>query len=220
MTNAAAELLASKPNVLLDFDGPVCSVFGGVGADTVARELRERLGLSEQHSADVRDPFEILRYAAREGHREATAAERELTRLEMEAVASATPTPGAVELFHLLADRNQATVIVSNNSEAAVRRYLHNQGLTELVRGISARIDPNPALLKPSAHLLFQALTTLGAEADQCVMVGDSLADIEAAYAAAIPAIAYANKPGKFEQLGYPQHEVVIRRMADLLSLA
>lgn len=197
MTNAAAELVASKPNVLLDFDGPICSVFGGVGADTVARQLRHRLGLSEQHSAEVRDPFEILRYAAAEGQHEAIEAERELTKLEVEAVATATPTPGGAELLRLLTERRQRTVIVSNNSVAAVRAYLENHGLAGLVNEVSARTDADPTQLKPSPFLLHQAVEQLGTSSEQCVMIGDSVADIQAAQAAAVELIAYANKPTK-----------------------
>lgn len=197
MTNAAAELVASKPNVLLDFDGPICSVFGGVGADTVARQLRDRLGLSEQHSAEVRDPFEILRYAAAEGQREAIEAERELTNLEVEAVATATPTPGGAELLRLLTERGQRTVIVSNNSVAAVDAYLESHALTGLVNEVSARTDADPTRLKPSAYLLHHAVEQLGTRSEQCVMIGDSVADIQAARAANVAVIAYANKPSK-----------------------
>lgn len=219
MINAAAELLASKPNVLLDFDGPVCSVFGGVGADTVARQLRERLGLSEQHSADVRDPFEILRYAAAEGQREAIEAERQLTRLEVDAVASAPPTPGAMELLNLLTDRNQAVVVVSNNSEAAVQSYLNDHRIRELVTGVSARNKPAPGLLKPSPHLLLQAVDQLGATPNQCIMVGDSVADIEAAHAAGILVIAYSNKPGKQDLLVRQSPAIIIEQMNELTRI-
>lgn len=216
MTNAAAELLASKPNVLLDFDGPVCSVFGGVGADNVARQLRGRLGLSEQHSADLRDPFDILRYAATEGDREAVEAERELTSLEVEAVASATSTPGAAELLQTLAQRHQRVVIVSNNSTAAVRAYLDLQGLSSLIYDISARTDSDPTLLKPSPHLLQQAIDRLDTTPQQCVMIGDSLADIEAAQTARIAIVAYANKPGKHDEFASSARDIVIDHLDDL----
>ncbi|WP_034268178.1 HAD family hydrolase [Haloechinothrix halophila] len=218
MTNTAAELLASKPNVLLDFDGPVCSVFGGVGADTVARQLRERLGLSEQHSADVRDPFEILWYAAAEGRREAIEAERELTKLEVEAVASATLTPGVAGLLTTLADRKQVVVIVSNNSVAAIHTYLDSRGLAPLVRGVSARIDPDPMLLKPSPHLLNHAIEHLNATHGECVVIGDSAADIQAARAAGTPVIGFSNKPGKRERLASHQPDSIIDDIAQLLN--
>ncbi|MPY97741.1 MAG: HAD-IIIA family hydrolase [Actinophytocola sp.] len=218
MTNAAAELLASKPNVLLDFDGPVCSVFGGVGADTVARQLRERLGLSERHSAEVRDPFEILRYAAAEGHREAVDAERELTKLEVHAIASATPTPYSAELLQRLTDRGQRIVIVSNNSASAVRAYLNQHGLTALVNDVSARTDADPTLLKPSSHLLHQAIEQLGTTSERCVMIGDSITDIDAAWASGVAIIAYANKSTKQDQFARHAPSTVVTDLYSLIA--
>jgi len=216
VTNAAAELVASKPNVLLDFDGPICSVFGGVGADTAARQLRDRLGLSEQHSAEVRDPFEILRYAAAEGQREAIEAERELTKLEVEAVATATPTPGAAELLRCLAGRGHRMAIVSNNSVAAVRAYLENHGLAGLVNEVSARTDADPTRLKPGPYLLHQAFEQLGVRPERCVMIGDSFADIQAAQVANVEIIAYANKPTKQDRFARYAPVTIV---SDLYSL-
>ena len=40
---AAARLIRSANCVLLDFDGPVCSVFSGIPAPDVARRLRAEL---------------------------------------------------------------------------------------------------------------------------------------------------------------------------------
>lgn len=40
-----ATLLASVRCVLLDFDGPICSVFAGTPAAVVAERLRQHLGM-------------------------------------------------------------------------------------------------------------------------------------------------------------------------------
>lgn len=220
MTNEAAELLASKPNVLLDFDGPICSVFGGVGADTVARQLRERLGLTEEHSAEARDPFDILRYAAAEGRHEAAAAERELTRLEVTAVRSALPTTGADELIKTLSQRGQAIVVVSNNSVAAVVSYLRAQDVEPFIHGVSARATADPDLLKPNPHLLSRAINQLASAPEDCVMVGDSVADIQAARSAGVVVIAFANKPDKRERFAPQRPDATIDEIAQLLGSA
>ncbi|WP_234361448.1 HAD family hydrolase [Plantactinospora sp. BB1] len=49
-----------------------------------------------------------------------------------------------------------------------------------------------------------------------CLLVGDSLSDIQAARAAGVVAIGYANKPGKRERFGAA--DAVIDSMADLVA--
>jgi hypothetical protein len=60
-----AELLAQRDHVLLDFDGPVCELFGGALSDrNVVDRLKPLLGTvppSDVVAAD--DPFDILRSA-------------------------------------------------------------------------------------------------------------------------------------------------------------
>lgn len=216
--STAAELVASKRFVLLDFDGPICSVFGGVTAEWVAAELQRRLGLSAEHSTETRDPFDILKLAAAEGEREAELAERELTRLEVEAVASAIPTSGSDSVMHRLTEAGHTLAVVSNNSAAAVSAYLYEHDLDDYVQVISARDDTDPGLLKPNPHLLLRAMAQLGAKAEECVMVGDSTSDIEAAQAAGAAAIGFANKPVKLASLSRSQPEAVISKIEELIA--
>lgn len=215
--STAAELVASKRFVLLDFDGPICSVFGGVSAEWVAAELQRRLGLTAEHSVETRDPFDILKLAAAEGEREAEAAERELARLEVEAVASAIPTGGADSVMHRLVEAGHSLAVVSNNSVAAVSAYLHEHDLDDYVHVISARDCSNAALLKPNPHLLRRAMAQLATDADECVMVGDSTADLTAAHATNMTAIGYANKPWKRKRLEALEADFVISDLTALL---
>lgn len=214
--STAAELVASKRFVLLDFDGPICSVFGGVTAEWVAVELQRRLGLTAEHAVDMRDPFDLLKLAAEDGEREAELAERELTRLEVEAVHTAIPTPGVAEMLHGLTKAGHTIAVVSNNSEAAARAYLYEHELAGYVQLLSARSSPDPGLLKPNPHLLNVAIQLLGAQPDECVIVGDSITDIEAAHAAEVAIVAYANKPGKRETLASRTPNAIAQRIMDL----
>jgi hypothetical protein len=60
-----AALLAQRRHFLLDFDGPVCAVFGGVSDLAVADHLREVLAAQTSTSPPPgHDPFAVLRYAA------------------------------------------------------------------------------------------------------------------------------------------------------------
>jgi phosphoglycolate phosphatase len=91
--------------------------------------------------------------------------------------------------------------IVSNNSVAAVTAYLDMHDLHYMTKAIAARSSWDIGLLKPSSHLVDQAVTALNARPEDCTLVGDSPTDIQAAQAANARAIGYANKPGKTESL-------------------
>jgi beta-phosphoglucomutase-like phosphatase (HAD superfamily) len=60
-----------------------------------------------------------------------------------------------------------------------------------------ARTSPDPYLLKPSPHLIEQAVTANNSDPAACTLMGDSVTDIDAAREAGTHSIGYANKPGK-----------------------
>ena len=91
-------ILANADALLLDFDGPICSVFAGIPASVVADQLRRILaeGNHVDLPPDVQtsdDPFDVLFYAAKLGHDEARYIEAAFTAHEVEAVQSAQATP-------------------------------------------------------------------------------------------------------------------------------
>lgn len=212
-----AELILERDYILLDFDGPVCAVFGKLSKRTVADRLKPLLGseLSDD-VADTDDPFAVLRYAGMVGPTTAAAVERQLRRLEAEAVTTAPPTPGAAGAIRGLAASGCKIAIVSNNSTSAVRTYLTMHDLVGAVRSISARDHADPSLLKPSPYLLREAIEALGTTPEHCVMVGDSIGDIEAAHAVPLPVIAYANKPGKRDRFAPYRPDAIIEYMTQL----
>jgi hypothetical protein len=71
--------------LLVDFDGPVCSIFAGFPAPDVARSLREYLrgDVPDGWMAHVDDPHEVLRATAELGSNVAARANQELARLEV-----------------------------------------------------------------------------------------------------------------------------------------
>lgn len=214
----SAEVLADARHVLLDFDGPVCAVFGGTSDHEVADQLRAVLG-NEQLPADVAsssDPFAVLRFAATVGRQRAAQVEQQLARLEMHAVASAPPTIGAREAIAALHEAGRTVTIVSNNSAQAIVAYLQAHDLAPLITGVVGRADPAPELLKPSPHLVQQAIHARRAQPVECVLIGDSTTDIEAAQAANATVIAYANKPGKRRRFAAQHPDAIIHSMAEL----
>lgn len=216
---AVAAILARAPNVLLDFDGPVCSVFGNLSDRTVADRLKALLG-SDLPTAitDTDDPFEVLHFCATADPPAVEAVEKQLRRLEAEAVKSAPATPGAVDTMESLVETGCTLTVVSNNSEDAIRIFLTLHNLKHLVCGISARARPDPGLLKPNPDLLERAIESLGVKPYQCVMVGDSVSDIAAARSAGTSVIAYANKPGKRARFELHHPDAIIDDMTGLVS--
>lgn len=199
---ALRRILATTNALLLDFDGPICAIFANLPAHHIADQLRGVLadgghtGLpAEVEKTD--DPFDVLTYAATLGADEARYIEAALRAHEVEAAATAPPTPGAHDLIHAWHATGRALAIVSNNSRAAVNAYLRSHDLTAQVHVVSARTEPDPALLKPSPHLIERASTALAIPPAECTLIGDSLTDLHAAHAAHSHAIGYANKPGK-----------------------
>jgi len=197
-----AALLQRTRAILFDFDGPICSVFAGQPAPTVARELREQLA---EWGADVPthdDPLEVLRSSERFGEKVTRAADDFLTAAETSAVRSAAPTPGGAESVRACGATGLRAAIVSNNSAAAVAEYLDIYGLTDVVDAVVGREYGKPDLMKPHPKPIWEALKKLHIGPDVALLVGDSTTDVIAARAASVMCVAYANKPGKAKALG------------------
>jgi beta-phosphoglucomutase-like phosphatase (HAD superfamily) len=198
-----AALLQRTRYLLLDFDGPICAIFAGRPAPALARELANALrddghSVPEQVAAST-DPFDVLRYA---GTLSPGAAERTDARLrvaELDAAHTATPTPHAADVIRTWRESGRVVAAVSNNSQAAVAAYVDEHGIElDLVVG---RTSSDPALLKPSPHLLIRAIDALRAVVEKSIFVGDSPSDITAGRFVGIATIGYANKPGKRQRL-------------------
>lgn len=216
------ELLTRTRHVLLDFDGPLCSVFAGITATTVASRLTKILtGAALTPPTDLthtHDPFEVLRYALLHAPELATQIEAAFRAEEVAAVATATPTPGAAQTIQACHDTGRTVAIVSNNSHDAVHAYLTTHQLADQIDYISARTPADTARLKPHPHLVTQATHALHAQPSTCVLIGDSLTDIHAAHTAGVPAIGYANKTSKPAHFTNTTAAAVITRMIDLAT--
>jgi phosphoglycolate phosphatase len=216
----AAELLASADAVLLDFDGPICSVFAGVEARVASQRATEALRC-EGHVipprwSHARDPHELLRQLADLLPPAAVVtADRAIAAVETEAILSATTTAGLHDLLSAIGARPWA--IVSNNSSNCIRRWISDRDLSPPPSAVVARVTGRPQLMKPNPYVLSAALASLGVPATSAVLVGDSVSDIEAARAAGVPAVGYANKRGKRQRLIIAGADAIIENLADLL---
>ncbi|WP_308201164.1 HAD family hydrolase [Paractinoplanes maris] len=68
--------------------------------------------------------------------------------------------------------------------------------------------------MKPNPAPVLKAVHALGAEAAACVLVGNSLSDIEAVRAAGTAAIGYANK--RWEVNAFDSADIVVTSMGEI----
>jgi HAD superfamily hydrolase (TIGR01509 family) len=216
------EIIHNTQGVLLDFDGPVCSVFAGVSASSVAARLRTfALDQGVSLPLDVieeDDPLHVLRRVNDLAPHLTGRIESTLRAAEIEAAASASPTPHARQALIACRQSTRRVAIVTNNSEDAVRRYLTTHDLAENVEKIIGRAPGDPTLMKPNPYLVLKAIGTLGVDQDACALIGDSISDITAARAAHIRSIGYANKPEKYKRLMDAGAHAVIDTMSALAT--
>ncbi|MEY9841864.1 HAD family hydrolase [Streptacidiphilus sp. EB103A] len=206
---AAARMLSAASVVLLDFDGPICSVFASLTAVGVAEDLRGRLaragadlppdlaGMDDPHLLLRRLPGALLSRGASDGEIRLLTRQFHdwLSGAERMAVKSARATPGASEAISGLIALGKTVRIVSNNAAAAIVDYLCRDGVK--VGAIQAeqvfgRPD-DPHLMKPNPHLLLEALKSLGplGDAGHCVFIGDAPSDVSAAAEAGVKFIGF-----------------------------
>ena len=218
-------ILSQTEALFLDFDGPVCSVFAGLPASAVVDQLCVVLadggyGHPPPDNEKSSDPFDVLKYAATLGKTEAEYVNSAFTALEVEAIPTAEPTRDAHDLVRAWSQTGRPVAIVSNNSAVAIRAYVDLHALSPYVSCVSARTSSDPSLLKPSPHLLRQAMIALGVCSEAVVFVGDSTTDVEAARAVHCLSIGYANKPGKADRLTRAGADGITPAMLPLLTCA
>lgn len=194
-----SRLLAGTGPILLDFDGPVCSIFAVYTAPAITAELRSLLtdngvGLPGTISGED-DPLEILRWTAKILRPDLLrVVEDALCSAELEATKTAQPTPFAQEAIVAASRAGRQLAIVSNNSAAAINAYLADHRLHNYVAYVAGRTRGAPERMKPDPQSIQSTVLALGAEPQECVLVGDSLSDILGARAVGMPAIGYANE--------------------------
>ena len=213
-------IIGRTRHLLLDFDGPICNLFAGLPAPTVAAQLRELLDLNgipvPESIAGEDDPIEVLRFTSVLDADTAALVEGALRDAEQTATMSATPTPDAREVILACHQTGRPVAVISNNAQAAAETYLQAHHLAEHIDVIVGRADANPRLLKPHPHLVLRALDTLGGDPAVSAFVGDSISDIRSAKAAGTHSVGYANKRGKVERFHLAGANAVVTTMGEL----
>ncbi|MFU8855033.1 HAD family hydrolase [Micromonospora sp. SL1-18] len=224
MTADLGRLLGEVGAVLLDFDGPVCSIFAGYPAPQVAAELVDvlrRRGVDVPPDlASEPDPLEVLRCIGATGDQGVTrVVEDALCAAECRAVETAEPTPYGREVIVAARQAGMPVAVVSNNSAGAVSAYLVAHRLAAYVSPVVGRAYAEPGRMKPNPAPVLQAVRAVGEPPGRCVLVGDSLSDIHGARAAGVRVIGYANRPAKVETFQAAGADVVITSMGEVASM-
>ncbi len=121
-------------------------------------------------------------------------ADEMVTRYEADAVASAVPAPGIHALLDTLLGLGKRLVIVTNNAATPVRNFLELHHMSPKFEAVFGRVPQEPHRMKPDPSSLRRALRHLGdMSPDDAVMVGDQLSDLQAARAAGVGFLGYAN---------------------------
>lgn len=217
------ELLSGKTAILLDFDGPVCSIFSNHPAPDVAASLRgvvAAAGVAYPPNIEAeRDPLEVLRWSATLGQPALVRqVEAQLCAEEATAARTAAPTPASREVIIGAFEACKLLAIVSNNSAGAINAYLARQRLTRYRLPVSGRVYARPDLMKPNPEPILAATKLVNSSPAECVLIGDSMADIDGAHAAGVSVIGYANRPEKVERFEAADADIVITSMVDVAS--
>ncbi|MFD3929896.1 HAD family hydrolase [Streptomyces sp. NPDC058614] len=217
----AVQRAVSGRCVLFDFDGPLCRLFPDDSSAPLARDLRRivaRRDAGELLTPEARasiDPQVVLRTVdqARPGGELVAELERRLVEGEEAAATIAPPTPGAGLLVRRLAEAGVRLAVATNNSPAAVATYLRRVSLHEYFEGhIHGRTD-DPKRLKPDPDSLCRALVDLEAEADDALMIGDTITDLDAAREAKVAFVGYARDEEEAGPLWDAGAQLVVSRL-------
>lgn len=104
------------------------------------------------------DPLSINRHSRDSGPQAVTAIYEALVAAELEAVTTAAPTPGAVDVIEAVHESRRRLAVVSNNAADAVARYLRTRELLNRVDHIAARGRSRRAkLIRPSTDAVTPA---------------------------------------------------------------
>lgn len=171
-----AGALRAARAVILGFDGTLTRL-GTDPGDLVHRYLPGSAGRFE-------DPLDLLR-PAMPGSVSASM-EGELAARERTAAHRATPVPDADLLVRTLAAKGMPLAVVTDCDTNAAVTYLRRRGLMDcLPGGVHGRRGPDSALM-PDPRLPLEAARQLGADPRDCLMIGSSDFEREAAEAAGI----------------------------------
>lgn len=218
----AAVLAATRP-VLLDFDGPVSPIFAGdknrASANELRRVLAERSIAVPASVAETRDPLAVLRYAGQHSDTPTLAVvEGTLREAELRLAADAAMTDGADDFLRACAEVRRPVAIVSNNAAEAIDTFLSRFELRRYARHVVGRPHARPGRMKPHPAIVHEALALLDVEPHRCVLVGDSITDVQVAHLTGVRSIGYVKAPDRLAGLQDAGPDATVDSMVKLAA--
>jgi len=212
-------ILRRARHLLLDFDGPVCTLYADESARLAADRLRAILAT---HNAEIpaavattADPLAVLAHAAAISPELAEQAEAELTRYELSAAATAQPAGYSHDVIASAREGHRTITVVSTCSARAVSAYLDRASLDELADLVVGRTGDAPDSAAEQ-KLIGRALNAMRADPATCALVADSASLLASARANDVATIAYARTPA-VRNLTSAHAEATITNLADLV---
>ena len=114
-------------------------------------------------------------------------------KIEAEAAEQVQLMPGAREALDELKQMKKKIVVVTNNGRRGTDRTIDRLELGGVFDGVVTRDDAD--LLKPDPGIVLKALSLARVNADDAILVGDSIIDIRAARAASVRSVAVSTGP-------------------------
>lgn len=216
-------VLAATGPVLLDFDGPVSPIFAGdknrTSADELRRVLTERNISVPASIGHARDPLAVLRFAGEHADA-ATLAEVESTlrRAELRLAEDAALTNGADDFLSACAEAHRPVAMVSNNAAEAIEAFLSRYRLRGYARHVVGRPHTRPGRMKPHPAIVHEALALLNAKPTRCVLVGDSITDVQVAHLTGVRSIGYVKAPDRLVGLEEAGADATVDSMVKLAA--
>lgn len=180
--------------LLLDFDGPVTDLMpypANADAANSARNVLSHPSLP-QVIANTTDHLAVLRFVLSERPSEVPAVERACALAELHCASTSIPSPELIDFLEGANNRNQRIAVISNNNEAAVRKFAERYRFSNRIASYQCRTKDTVAFMKPHPYLVSKTLDALNLLPEECVLVGDSVSDVQAARAAGVPVVALA----------------------------
>ncbi|MER5222314.1 HAD family hydrolase [Streptomyces flaveus] len=224
--------------MLVDFDGPICDLFGPAPTAHIAEEIkvmaRRKWGVLDQAVEDCDDSHGILLKLRAIYERMPPAllsrtpldeAHRIVTEYEYAAVDSAKATPDFEPMLDALFDRGKRLVVVSNNAEGPVWEYLKRKQLQSKFVDVCGRDPHEPGHMKPHPDSLRRALKRLDdlgrqPHPSRALMLGDQLTDLMAARAAGVRFLGYTDDAEKARKIGQGGADWVVASHAPVVTAA
>lgn len=125
--------------------------------------------------------------------------------------------PGAREALDELKQMKKKIVVVTNNGRRGTDRTLDRLDLGGVFDVVVTRDDAD--LLKPDPEIVLKALSVARVNADDAILVGDSIIDIKAAKAASVRSVAVPTGPFPVARLLQEEPDFIVSSFLEVPGL-